>query len=211
MATDSNSRSTTWNDKITNPRGRKLEDFVASIHLHVINEDNERTTFQSSRGKSKIDLTITNIQMLRDIKIWELSEEESASDHNIIKFSIRQDKHTAHENNFSEPRYRIKEHQLPKFYDKLYYNIAKTFQMEEKGRNTEEIELNSQVNESTDIRQFTVKLEEVIQTTYREICRQKVHQTQKQKERHYLVDGNTKDNEKKDKCSEKTIPTDDKQ
>jgi len=26
-----------------------------------------------------------------------------------------------------------------------------------------------------------------------------------------LVDGNTKDNAKKDKCSEKTIPTDDKQ
>jgi len=24
MATDSNSRSTTWNDKITNPRGKKL-------------------------------------------------------------------------------------------------------------------------------------------------------------------------------------------
>ena len=51
MAADSNSRSTTWNDKIANPRGKKLEEFVASNHLHVINEDNGRTTYQSSRGK----------------------------------------------------------------------------------------------------------------------------------------------------------------
>jgi len=50
MATDSYSRLTTWNDKITNPKGKKLEEFVASNHLHVINEDNERTTFQSKRG-----------------------------------------------------------------------------------------------------------------------------------------------------------------
>jgi len=92
--------------------------------------------------------------MLADIKNWDISEEESASDHNIIKFSIRLDKHTTHENNFSEPRYRIKEKQLTKFYEKLYYNFAKTFQMEDKERYTDEIdaELNSQVNENTDIR-----------------------------------------------------------
>jgi len=55
MGVDSNSRSTMWNDKITNPRGKKLEEFVASHHLHVINEKSERTTFQSTRGKSNID------------------------------------------------------------------------------------------------------------------------------------------------------------
>jgi len=68
MGVDSNSRSTRWNDKITNPRGKKLEEFVASHHLHVINEENERITFQSTRGKSNIDLTITNNQMLADVK-----------------------------------------------------------------------------------------------------------------------------------------------
>jgi len=47
--------------------------------------------------------------------------------------------------------------------------------MEDKERNKDDLdaELNSQVNENTDIRQFTVRLEEVIQTTCREICRQK--------------------------------------
>jgi len=92
MATDSNSRSTMWNDKKINPRGKMLEEFVASNHLHVINEDNKRTTFQSNRGKSNIDLTITNNQMLANIKKWDISEEESASDHNLMKFKVRLDK-----------------------------------------------------------------------------------------------------------------------
>jgi len=174
MAADSNSRSTTWNDKITNPRGKKLEEFIASNHLHVINEDNGKTTFQSSRGKSNIDLTITNNQMLADVKNWDISEEESASDHNIIKFCIRLDKHNTHGNHHPEPRYRIKEHQITIFNEKLHSNIAKTFQMEDKERNTDEIdELTSQVKGNTDIEHFTVKLEEVIQITCSKICRQK--------------------------------------
>ena len=76
----------------------KLEEFVASHHLHVINEENERTTFQSTRRKRNLDLTITNNQMLADVKNWDISEEESASDHNIIKFSINLDK-TLHTEN----------------------------------------------------------------------------------------------------------------
>ena len=146
MGVDSNSRSTMWHDKITNPRGKKLEEFVASHHLHVINEENERTTFQSTREKSNIDITITNNQMLTDVKNWDISEEESASDHNIIKFSINLDKNTTHGKHLSEPRYRIKEHQLTKFSEKQKSNITKTFQMEDKERNTSEIdeELSSQ-------------------------------------------------------------------
>jgi len=44
MGVNSKSRSTMWNDKITNPRGNKLEEFVGSHHLHVINEK-KKTTF----------------------------------------------------------------------------------------------------------------------------------------------------------------------
>ena len=102
--------------------------------MRVINEDNERTTFQNKRRKSNIDLTITNNQMLADITNWDISVED------IIKFSIKLDKHITQENNFYEPRYRIKEQQLTKFYEKLYYNIAKSFQMEDKERNKDEID-----------------------------------------------------------------------
>jgi len=47
--------------------------------------------------------------------------------------------------------------------------------MEEIVRNTDEIdeELSSQVKESKDMGQFTVKLEEDLQTLYSELCRKK--------------------------------------
>ena len=55
IATDSNSRSKTWHDKITNPRGKKLEEYLASRHLHIVNEESETYTFHNSRGSSNID------------------------------------------------------------------------------------------------------------------------------------------------------------
>ena len=88
IAIDSNSRSTTWYDVLTNSRGKALEEVFASNQLHIINEDSTKTTFHSSRGSSNIDLTIVNDQMLAAIKDCEISEEESCSDHNIIKFNL---------------------------------------------------------------------------------------------------------------------------
>jgi len=88
IAIDSNSRSTTWYDVLTNSRGEALDEFFASNQLHIINEDSTKTTLHSSRGSSNIDLTIVNDQMLAAIKDWEISEEESCSDHNIIKFNL---------------------------------------------------------------------------------------------------------------------------
>ena len=68
IAMDSNSRSTTWHDVLSNSRGKLLEEFCASNQLHIINEDSARTKFQSSRGSSNIDLSIVNNQMLAAIK-----------------------------------------------------------------------------------------------------------------------------------------------
>jgi hypothetical protein len=55
-----------------------------------MNEESEQTTFQNKRVSSNIDLTIVNNQLLHALKNWEISIEESCSDHNI-KFEIRQD------------------------------------------------------------------------------------------------------------------------
>ena len=96
IATDSNSRSKTWHDKITNPRGKKLEEYLASRHLHIINEESETYTFHNSRGSSNIDLTITNDNLITDMHEWEISEEESCSDHNFLKYKIG--KANSHEN-----------------------------------------------------------------------------------------------------------------
>ena len=88
IAMDSNARSTTWHDVTKNNRGKMMEEFVASSQLHIINEDSPRKIFQRSRGSSNIDLTIVKNRMLPEINNWEISDEESASDHNILKFSI---------------------------------------------------------------------------------------------------------------------------
>jgi hypothetical protein len=69
-----------------------MEDFVASNQLHFLSEERTLTNFQSSRGESNINLTIANNEMLAKVREWDISEEESASDHNIIKFSISFDK-----------------------------------------------------------------------------------------------------------------------
>ena len=66
IAADSNSRSKTWRDKITNSRRKKLEEYLASRHLHIINEESEMFTFHNSRGTSSIDLTITNNNLIAD-------------------------------------------------------------------------------------------------------------------------------------------------
>jgi len=88
IATDSNSRSKTWHDKITNPRGKKLQEYLASRHLHIVNEENDRNTFHNRRGSSNIDLTITNDNLIEDVHEWEISEEESCSDHIFLKYKI---------------------------------------------------------------------------------------------------------------------------
>jgi len=88
IAAVSNSRSKTWHDKISNSRGRKLEEYVASRHLHIINEGSVMFTFHNSRGSSNIDLTITNYNLIADMHKWEISEEESCSDHNFLKYKI---------------------------------------------------------------------------------------------------------------------------
>ena len=86
IAMDSNVRSQAWHDKQTNTRGRILEEYIASRDLNIMNEESEHTTHHTRRGRSNIDLTITNNQILKTLKEWEISMEESSSDHNIIKY-----------------------------------------------------------------------------------------------------------------------------
>ena len=87
IATDSNSRSKTWHDKTTNPRGKNLE-YLASRHLQIVNEEIERNTFHNRRGSSNIDLTITHDNLIEDVHECETSEEESCSDHIFLKYKI---------------------------------------------------------------------------------------------------------------------------
>ena len=89
IVVDSNARSKTWHDVKTNSRGRKLEEYLASKQLHKINEETDRFTFHNSRGSSNVDLTITNNNnIIAAVNEWEISAEESLSDHNFSNIKL---------------------------------------------------------------------------------------------------------------------------
>jgi endonuclease/exonuclease/phosphatase family metal-dependent hydrolase len=87
FAIDSNARSTTWHDVITNKRGKSLEELLRSRQLYTANEESSYKTFQSGRGASNIDLTILNNQAIEIINDWTIHDYESCSDH-ILKYEL---------------------------------------------------------------------------------------------------------------------------
>ena len=53
-------------------------------------DESTLTTYLSSRGSSNIDLTVVSNKLLRAVENWEVSDQESCSDHCIIKFAVGQ-------------------------------------------------------------------------------------------------------------------------
>jgi hypothetical protein len=74
IASDCNARSTLWHDKLTNTRGRILEEFITSKQLFILNEDSCNTTFRNRLGTSNIDLTIIGPRLLNSITGWLISD-----------------------------------------------------------------------------------------------------------------------------------------
>ncbi|KAJ4427096.1 hypothetical protein ANN_24711 [Periplaneta americana] len=85
---DTNVRNKLWYDNINNERGRLFEEFLTINTLHILNENTEIPSYETARGRSWIDLTITNNILLGHITDWKIAEEESCSDHRIISFKI---------------------------------------------------------------------------------------------------------------------------
>ena len=102
---DSNGRSKTWHDVLTNKRGRLLEEFVISNRIHIANEDSKLTTFESNRGTSNIDLTIADNKMATLLKKWQCNDQERFSDHRIITFQIEKSKDIINEYNYHGTKY----------------------------------------------------------------------------------------------------------
>jgi hypothetical protein len=138
LAIDSNSSSTTWHDIKNNPSGKALEEFLTYNQLHILNEESTSTTFQSNRGSSNIDLIIANNHMLAAIKDWKILEEESCSDHNIIKYNLNFN--PGKEHNPQGPRYIIKGTQHADFHKNFRQQLLKNFQIGNNGEITSEID-----------------------------------------------------------------------
>jgi len=65
-----------------------MEEFLISRHLYIANVESCRTMFWTSRGASNMDMTIPNNQAFDLINDWAIHDQESCSDHNIIKYGL---------------------------------------------------------------------------------------------------------------------------
>jgi exonuclease III len=119
IAMDSNCRSSSWHDIITNERGRILEEFLLSQQLYTLNEERHQTTFRSTRGASNIDITVTNGRVLSTVTDWEISDQESCSDHNTIRYVIGQRTAPWLGKNKHEARYKVNKVGRQKFQENL--------------------------------------------------------------------------------------------
>jgi endo-beta-N-acetylglucosaminidase D len=72
ITADSNARSKTWYDTMTNQRGKVLEDFLTTSNLYIVN-DRSVPTFKTTRGSSFVGLTIVSNQLLRRVTDWKCS------------------------------------------------------------------------------------------------------------------------------------------
>jgi exonuclease III len=108
LAIHSNARSASWHDTKTNARGRTLDEYLMSKQLYILNEESLNTTFQNRRGVSNIHPTIITNQLLRTVTQWAISDQESSSDHKIIKYVIGQGDSNRENVNFQNVRYLFK-------------------------------------------------------------------------------------------------------
>jgi hypothetical protein len=120
LAIDSNSTSTSWHDTQTNKRGRILEEFLISKHLYILNEESPLTTFLNSRGSSDIDLMVISNQLLSAVEYWEISDQESCSDHSTIKFATGQGTWSRSKQESQGARYRVRSKDKDKFQGNLH-------------------------------------------------------------------------------------------
>ena len=102
---DFNARSARWNDKLTNTRGKILENFIDQQNL-FIHYSLEYPTFHVIRANrvhtSNIDLTLCTPDLLYRLKDWELHPMEFGTEHRAISFkltSVRKYKNNPNEEN----------------------------------------------------------------------------------------------------------------
>lgn len=106
ISIDSNARSPVWGDRLQNRRGDIFLDFMAT-HGFIFHNTNREPTFSGHQGESFIDLTVSTISAARYIKNWELSQDDSLSQHRYIRYQLNFD--------FNQTPLFIEEHSLHRY------------------------------------------------------------------------------------------------
>lgn len=79
---DFNAQNVVWGGDTTDNRGRRLLDWVTTNSLIVLNNADDLPTFDNGRGRSWIDITITNGAVAWGD--WYVIEEDTLSDHRAV-------------------------------------------------------------------------------------------------------------------------------
>lgn len=86
---DCNSHHTLWGSNDNNSRGTALAEYLAGSPFHILNRGCE-PTFVTSRGQSVIDITLATTDISKFIVNWQVSREETMSDHKAISFVLKE-------------------------------------------------------------------------------------------------------------------------
>lgn len=85
---DFNSKNPAWGGAQLDQRGEQLTEFILAHDLFIINDPDSPPTFNTTNGRSWIDLTLCTHNLIRYINSWEVMDELSGSDHNYIKLEL---------------------------------------------------------------------------------------------------------------------------
>jgi hypothetical protein len=88
IGVDANAKNHLWYSKVTDDRGRALENLALNKDLCILNEPGQPPTFIGPRGQSNIDLTIVNNGALREVGNWRVNAAVINSDHQLITLDI---------------------------------------------------------------------------------------------------------------------------
>ena len=84
---DSNCKHSSWYSPVTDATGRMLMQFLTQNGLLTVNEK-DLPTFSDALGDSWIDITASTLNSADRVKRWNVSDEETLSDDNLILFEI---------------------------------------------------------------------------------------------------------------------------
>jgi hypothetical protein len=129
-----------------------------------MNEESTLTTYRSSRGSSNIDLTVISNQLLREVEDWEVSDQESCSEHSIIKSAIGQGKWRRIKQDNQVVRFVVKSEDIDKFQRNLLRLLEEKLSMTNTEGGTEDLDavLCKRANEGTDIEKLVEEFHEVL-------------------------------------------------
>jgi paraquat-inducible protein B len=152
-------------------------------------------TFHNSRGSSNIDFTIVNNNLTAAVNEWEISAEETCSDHDFLKYKIGITNSCNNVYNYQVIRYIVKEDKYHKFDRKFVQETLKIFENVNYEGSVEEVDVNLSTIalKENDLEKFIDTFTEALQSACRKTFKtiSTENQTKKKKSVPWQTEGLT--------------------